>query len=71
LLPPLRKLYGLEIQQLINPDYTEGSILSLRTSSRCSSLSPGMNLSCSWTGTFFIPPRFCGGWLTRRSERRC
>jgi len=32
LLPPLRQLYGLEIQQLINPDYTEGSILSLRTS---------------------------------------
>ncbi len=32
LLPPWRRLYGLEIQQLINPDYTEGSILSLRTS---------------------------------------
>ena len=31
-LLPLRRLYGLEIQQLINPDYTEGSILSLATS---------------------------------------
>jgi len=31
-LPRLRKLYGIEIQALINPDYTEGSILSLGTS---------------------------------------
>jgi choline kinase len=28
-LPPLQQGYGLEIQQLINPYYTEGSILSL------------------------------------------
>lgn len=32
LLPALRQLYGMEIQQLINPHYTEGSILSLATS---------------------------------------
>jgi len=31
-LPTLRGLYRMEIQQLINPDYTEGSILSLATS---------------------------------------
>jgi len=31
-LPRLRKLYGIEIESLINPDYTEGSILSLGTS---------------------------------------
>ena len=31
-LPPLRQIYGMEIQQLINPHYTEGSILSLETS---------------------------------------
>jgi choline kinase len=31
-LPPLRQMYGMEIQQLINPHYTEGSILSLETS---------------------------------------
>ena len=31
-LPTLRQRYGMEIQQLINPDYTEGSILSLATS---------------------------------------
>jgi choline kinase len=31
-LPPLRRSYGMEIQQLINPHYTEGSILSLETS---------------------------------------
>ena len=31
-LPALRKSYRLEIQQLINPHYTEGSILSLATS---------------------------------------
>jgi choline kinase len=31
-LPPLRRIYGMEIQQLNNPHYTEGSILSLETS---------------------------------------
>ena len=31
-LPALQRRYGLEIQQLINPDFTEGSILSLATS---------------------------------------
>ena len=31
-LPTLRQRYGMEIQQLINPDYAEGSILSLATS---------------------------------------
>ncbi|MGA2243561.1 MAG: phosphocholine cytidylyltransferase family protein [Verrucomicrobiota bacterium] len=31
-LPALRQLYGMEIEQLINPHYTEGSILSLATS---------------------------------------
>jgi len=31
-LPPLRQNYGIEIQQLNNPDFTEGSILSLATS---------------------------------------
>ena len=31
-LPPLRQQYGLEINSLINPHYTEGSILSLETS---------------------------------------
>ncbi len=31
-LPPLRKQYGIEINTLINPHYTEGSILSLATS---------------------------------------
>jgi choline kinase len=31
-LPALRQVYGMEIQQLINPHYTEGSILSLATS---------------------------------------
>jgi choline kinase len=31
-LPPLQRRYGLEIQQLINPDFTEGSILSLAVS---------------------------------------
>jgi choline kinase len=31
-LPPLRQRYGLEIEQLINPNFTEGSILSLATS---------------------------------------
>ena len=31
-LPPLRRLYRIEIQQLINPHFTEGSILSLATS---------------------------------------
>jgi choline kinase len=31
-LPHLRQGYGMEIQQLINPHYTEGSILSLETS---------------------------------------
>jgi choline kinase len=31
-LPTLRRLYGMEIQQLINPHYAEGSILSLETS---------------------------------------
>ena len=32
LLPPWRRLYGLEIHNLINPDYTEGSILSFGAS---------------------------------------
>ena len=32
MLPALRQLYGVEIQELINPCYTEGSILSLATS---------------------------------------
>ena len=31
-LPPLRQQYGLEINSLINPHFTEGSILSLETS---------------------------------------
>jgi choline kinase len=31
-LPPLRQAYDMEIQQLINPHYTEGSILSLEVS---------------------------------------
>lgn len=31
-LPALRRIYGLEIEQLINPNYAEGSILSLETS---------------------------------------
>jgi len=31
-LPALRQAYGIEIEQLINPHYTEGSILSLATS---------------------------------------
>jgi choline kinase len=31
-LPALRRLYGMELEQLINSHYTEGSILSLATS---------------------------------------
>jgi choline kinase len=31
-LPPLRQTYGMEIRQLINAHFTEGSILSLETS---------------------------------------
>lgn len=31
-LPPLRQRHGIEIQQLVNPDYAEGSILSLAAS---------------------------------------
>jgi choline kinase len=31
-LPPLQQHYGLEIEQFINPNFTEGSILSLATS---------------------------------------
>jgi choline kinase len=31
-LPGLRQRYGMEIEQLINPHYTDGSILSLATS---------------------------------------
>lgn len=31
-LPDLRQLYAMEIQQLVNPHFTEGSILSLATS---------------------------------------
>jgi len=57
-LPPLRKRYGIEINTLINPDYTEGSILSLATSIPVfQSLGPDESVLLM-DGDVLYPPQF-------------